>query len=244
MLALRFAEGPLFRCTFVLMVLGVARAALLETFEMLGAYTDPALRPTFWAKVRIRLLWIAAPSIVLKRHWPGQTAPLFAYHFTLSLLSVILRLGTILVPTFMLAHVYLWERAFGVRWPALAGHLADILAIITITAGFLYFLGRLYSPTARRLEPGWSFIKPLLLILPFATGFLAMHPLWSPVDYYVVRLLHVLSACLVFVMVPFGRILLGLHTPLTRVVPAAKWDAEPDAVLAAAPARAPLGVPS
>jgi len=33
------------------------------------------------------------------------------------------------------------------------------------------------------MEPGWTFFKPLILLMPFVTGFLAMHPTWNPIDY-------------------------------------------------------------
>ena len=74
------------------------------------------------------------------------------------------------------------------------------VAIVTIVGGFALLLGRIYSPLLRRMEPAWTFVKPLILIIPFLTGFLSMRPAWSPIDYHVVMLLHVLSASLVFVM--------------------------------------------
>jgi hypothetical protein len=94
-----------------------------------------------------------------------------------------------------------------------------------------------YSRPLQQLEPAWAFFKPLLLLLPFATGVLAMHPRWAPLDYHVLMLAHVLSACLVLALLPFAR-LFRLHVRLTRVLPEAAWEfVEPERAATASPAH-------
>ena len=221
--ALDFAQGPVFRAAFALMILGLARTAALALSDTIAAYITTKDKPTFHRKLRMHVLWLFFPSVVLRKARPGGSNGLHAYHLTLCALSLITRLGAIVIPTFMVAHVKLWERAFGISWPALSGTVADTCAFITIVAGLLWFLGRFYSPMLRRVEPIWSFFKPLILVLPFLTGYLAMHPHSSPLDYHFVMLLHVLFACLAFVMVPFGRLMSCMHTRLTDLVPEAAW---------------------
>lgn len=221
--ALDFAQGPVFRAAFALMIFGALRALMLGASDAAAAYVSLPQRAEFWRLMRQRLLWFLFPSVVLRQTGRGGSFPMFLYHLGLCCCSLVLRLGVIIVPAFMAAHVYLWERNLGVHWPVLPGQLADTLAVITIVAGFVLFLGRLYSPQLRKMEPKWSFFKPLILILPFLTGFLAMHPQWSPLDWHFVMLLHVLSACIVFVMLPFGRMLTCIHTRLTDAVPEAAW---------------------
>lgn len=123
----------------------------------------------------------------------------------------------------MVAHVYLWERALGVAWPAFPGELADTLTYVTIISGMALFLGRLYSSAVRRLDPPWAFFKPLIMLMPFVTGLLAMHPTWSPVDYHAIMLAHVLSASFVIAILPFARFF-RLHARLAEVLPDAAWD--------------------
>lgn len=229
-LLLELAEGPIFRCAFALLVLGVLRAGLLAGSDAMAAYltTPPQLRRSiFWPKVRERLLWFLLPaaSATARPLLRSGGHAFFAYHLALSAVSLLFRTGVVVVPTFMVAHVYLWERGLGLSWPAFPGPLADVLALVTVVSGVVVFLGQVYSPIRRRLEPAWSFLKPLLLVLPFASGFLAMHPTWSPLSYQMVRLIHVLSASLVFVLVPFTRLLSGVHTPLLRPRPELAWDA-------------------
>ncbi len=222
-LMLDFAEGPVFRFAFALMVLGALRAVLVGLSDTVAAYVTHEDRRVFWHKFRLRVLWLTFPSFLLRRARPRCRGAMFAYHVGLCFTSLVFRFSAILVPAFMVEHVHLWERGLGVAWGTLPPGIADGLSLVTILAGLVLFLGRLYSPALREIEPPWSFLKPLLLILPFVTGMLAMHPTWSPVDYHVVRLLHALSAAVVFVMIPFARMLTCMHTPLTRVLPEAEW---------------------
>jgi hypothetical protein len=221
--ALDFANGPVLRVAIGLLVLGVVRALLLQLSDTIAAYLTLQDKRVFRRKLGMRALWSVFPSVVLQKARPGGSTGMFAYHFTLCCLSLILRLGVIIVPTLMVAHVYLLDRALGIRWATLPGDTTDVLAVVTIVAGVLLFLGRLYSPLVRHVEPAWSFFKPLILIAPFLTGFLAMHPQWSPLDWHFVMLLHVLSACAVLVLIPFGQLLTGMLTRLTGLVPEAEW---------------------
>lgn len=225
---LKLAEGPLFRASFAVLVFGALRALLLAASDTVAAYLATADKNEFWRKFRLRLLWLVFPSLVEHQQRYRGRQGLFLYHMALCCASLVFRLGLIVVPTFMVAHVYLWERGFGLTWPAFPGSLVDALAIITIIAGAILFLGRMYSPLLRYYEPGWTFFKPLILLVPFITGFLAMHPMWSPLDYHVVRLVHILSASVVFVMIPFARMLTCVHTPLVKVLPDTAWDATLD----------------
>jgi hypothetical protein len=241
---LNLAEGPVFRCTFALLVLGLLRKAVLAASDTAAAYVTISDRSEFRRKFRQRVLWLAFPSLVLRDAGLGGRPALFAYHCALSFVSLIFRLGAVLVPAFMVAHVSLWERGLGISWPALPARLADVLAVVTIVAGLILFLGRIYSPIVRRIESPWSFLRPLALVLPFLTGFLAMHPTWSPLDYNVVLLIHILSACLVFALIPFTRLFSGLQAPLTRVIPQAEWRGTEIAAKEPAAVASPHTVPS
>ena len=241
---LDLAEGPIFRCAFALLVLGLLRAAALALSDTAAAYVTIPDRSVFRRKFRQRVLWIVFPSLVLRDAGIGGGKALFAYHCFLSFTSLIFRLGAVLVPAFMIAHVTLWERGLGISWPALPARLADVLAVVTIVAGLILFLGRIYSPVVRQIESPWSFLRPLALVVPFLTGFLAMHPTWSPLDYNVVLLIHILSACLVFVLIPFTRLFSGLQARLTRVIPEAEWRGTPIATQEPDAVASPHTVPS
>lgn len=237
--ALDFVQGPVFRFCFALMSLGLLRLAMISVTEMISARVTTEDRRTVRHKLWQRFVWFLLPHILLRQRFP-LNRPWTVYHVALSLCSVVFRLGAIIVPCFMVAHVYLWEQALGVSWPSLPARVGDAIAFITIAAGFVVFLCRLYSPLLRKTEPKLSFLTPLVLVLPFCTGVLAMHPTWSPISYPVMMLLHVLSACLVFVLLPFTGLLSFMHCRIARWVPQAAWR-EPAAVPPQASAPAETG---
>jgi hypothetical protein len=233
---LRLSQGPLFRMALALMLLGLLRNALLALSDALGAYTVEPDRAVFWKKFRARVLWRIFPPLVLLRYPPAGGRVGLPYLFVLSSISLLFRIGIVLVPAFMAAHVYLWERGLGIGWPTLPAAVADAGALLTIAAGVALLLGRLYSPFLRRVESAWSFVRPLALLAPMVTGIMAMHPQWNPVDYYVVMLAHTLTAALAFILVPFAGLLSDMRAPLARVLPELAWRHEPT--------RAPDGVPT
>ncbi len=223
---LDLAEGPLFRVAFSLLVLGLLRAGAFAVADLIGGWLTALDGREFAGKLGWRLLWWFFPARVLRQVFPGQTPGDRIYLSLVGAAATVFRVGVVLVPTFMLAHVYLWERAFGQSWPAWPGPVADGLTLVTMSAGLVAFFGRLYSPLLRRVEPPWAFLKPLLLLLPFVTGYLSMHPTMFSLDYYVLRLAHVLSAELVFVLIPFARLLMPLHPRLVDLLPAVAWRPE------------------
>jgi hypothetical protein len=197
--------------------------------EAASAWLMATDRHSVRVKLRQRIVWFLFPHVLL-RHVRDDGRGWSVYHLLLSVCSLVFRLGAILLPCFMAAHVYLWERALGISWPSLPPGTGDAISFVTIGAGFVVFLGRLYSPLLRKAEPPVSFVTPLVLVLPFVTGVLAMHPTWSPIRYQVMLLLHVLSACTVFVLLPFAGLLSFMHCPISRWVPRAAWrDVHPKA---------------
>jgi len=221
---LNIARGPLFRFAFTLMVLGMARVIALGCSDMIGAFVTATDRTVFWRKVRLRICWLTFPTLVLHQLRPQCGGAMRLFHIALCFASMVFRIVAIVLPALLVAHVYLWKRGIGLTWPVLSGGVADTLAWIVIGLGIALFFGRLCSPVLREIDPPWSFLKPLILIVPFVTGVLAMHPTWSSVDYHVLLLLHTLSGVIVLVLVPFTRLLTCMHRPLTFVMPEAAWQ--------------------
>lgn len=239
LVALRIVRGPVLRFALALALLGLARHALLALSDLVAAYVTTADRREIWSNVRLRLTWRILPSVVLRTAGRLRGPVEWFWLLLLDVLSLIYRAGVLLVPTFMVAHVYLWERSLGVAWPAFGVRTADVLSLLTIGAGAVLLLGRVYSPALRAIEPPAAFFKPLIVLAPLCTGVLAMHPTWCPVDYHAVLLLHVLWASLALALWPFARLLAPVHTQLTSVLPQTRWRSEGSLP---APATLPTGM--
>ncbi len=126
-----------------------------------------------------------------------RAQPVFAivvYVFHLCLLGI---------PLFLYAHNMLWQEAFGFSLPSISDGLADILTMVLFACVAFLFLRRLIRPEVRILTTAWDYSLLLLTLLPFLTGFLAYHQ-WGP--YSLMMLLHVLTAEVLLIIIPFSKL--------------------------------------
>lgn len=189
-----FARGPLFALTFGIMVLGLLRLVVIQVYTLVKT-KGRRLRNAPWRKiVRETLSW-ALPYRHLIRG-----ARVF------SLASFLSHIGLIVVPVFLADHIVLWERFLGFGLPAIGGLLADALTLGTI-ACMLVLLGcRLFVRRHRAVSRPIDYGLLLLLIIPFGAGFLAGHPGVNPFSWEAMMLVHLLSAEILFVLVPFTKL--------------------------------------
>jgi nitrate reductase gamma subunit len=203
---LPFVRGPLFIATFLFMALGLARLVVIELLEMAGAWTRMRDKNIPWSQnLKAFVAWLF-PVRFLPRIRP-----------VMSFISFLFHVGLILVPVFLAEHVRLWERGIGFAWPSVGRGLADFLTLLTMTT-CLALLGMriLHAPT--RAISGFSDYALLIVIfIPFASGYAMVHPQWLFLDWNVMMLIHVLSAELVFVLMPFTKLSHVVLFPFNRV---------------------------
>jgi len=211
-----FARGPLFALTFGIMILGLGRLVLLQVHLLVGR-KGRRLRQAPWRRIaRESLSWALPTSHLI----PGTV--LF------SSASFLLHVGLIVVPIFLLDHVALWERWLGVNLPAIGRGLADVLTVTTLVC-LLVMLGcRTFIPRQRAVSQPVDYLLLLLIMIPFTTGFLALHPGMNPFSWELVMLLHLLSAELLFVLVPFTKLAHVVLYAFDRVS-AIHWQLRPGA---------------
>jgi nitrate reductase gamma subunit len=215
---IEFGRGPVFRLAFCLMVLGLLRVVVLTTIGIVEAYRRNSDRIVPWKTiVRQTLGWF----VPVARLWTSR--PLY------SVTSFLFHVGLLAVPLFLAAHVLLWRRAVGVAWPGLPQRAADYLTLLTIAAGLGLFFGRVFHRSARALSRLQDYVWPLLLVIPFATGYLCTHAALGPQVYLGMMLAHVYAANLIMVMVPFTKISHCVLAPLSQAVTAVAWKFVPGA---------------
>lgn len=209
---LELARGPLFRFTFVILLLGLGRNVLLAVLTLAKAYADAGDKKVpYGAVLRRTLDWFLPYRRVFR------VRPLF------SLVSVLFHLGLILVPIFLYAHVSLWRSGIGIGWPALSKTVADLLTIGTIVAALLLLAFRLTDATARALSRASDYLWPILLAVPFVSGFLCVHSPLNPLSYNAMLLIHILSAELIFVLIPFTKIAHCVMVPFSQLISEMGW---------------------
>ena len=189
-----FAKGPLFAVTFLVMILGLARQVVLQIY-FLSVKKGRRLQGVAWRKIaRETLSW----AIPVRHMEPGTGL------FTAS--SFLMHIGIILVPLFLLDHIVLWEGFLGVDLPAMGPGTADFLALLTIGCGVLLLALRTFKARHRMVSRPMDYVLLVFLVLPFLSGYLASHPAVNPFPWNAMMLTHLLSAELLFVLVPFTKL--------------------------------------
>lgn len=209
---LDFARGPLFRLTFAIMVLGLLRVLLLDLWGMAEAYYKAGDKKIPWGLTISRTV-----------EWVVPVKRLTNNRALYSIASILFHIGLILVPLFLFAHVALWEGTLGFGWWTLPKAWADWLTISTIAFALALLMGRVFSRPARGLSRKQDYIWPILLIIPFITGYICANMAISPSTYRAFMLVHVLSGELIFVCLPFTKIAHCVLQPLSQFVSVIAW---------------------
>lgn len=84
--------------------------------------------------------------------------------------------------------------------------MADFLSLFTIACIFILLGFRLFSRRHRAMSTLIDYALLILIFLPFATGFLASHPAINPFPWDIMMLTHLLSAELLFIIIPFTKL--------------------------------------
>ena len=216
--ALQFARGPLFLACFLFMVLALTRLVFLQTRQVIQVLKRTPARDVPWRKVvKSSAEWVIPVRHVL-REVPILSIASIAYH-----------VGLILTPIFLADHVFLWSRGLGVSWPALSAGAADFLTLMTLGAAAILFGVRVFRPAARMLSRVWDYILLVLVTLPFVSGYLASHPAGAPMRYETLMLVHVMSANLLFILIPTTKLAHMVLFPFARISGDLFWRLVPGA---------------
>jgi nitrate reductase gamma subunit len=214
---LEWARGPAFIFSFCFMVLGLLRHLALTLWEIgrtwrrAGDKVLPCrriLRGTFG--------WLFPVGRIVQN-------PLF------SLTSILFHIAILIVPVFLAGHIALWFRSTGLSWPAVRKAPADVLTIVAITAAVALVIERLGAKPTRALSRFQDYALPLVIALPFVSGFMVMHPAYNPWSYSAVLFVHVMSANLVMVLIPLTKLTHAALLPGVQLVAELGWHWPADA---------------
>jgi nitrate reductase gamma subunit len=212
-----FARGPMFRAALAFMLLGLARHAVLTIWEMRRAYRRAGDKTIPYRKVFLATLMWLLPAGKLRQRLPY------------SLTTLVFHVAVIVVPLFLAGHIALWAAGTGVSWPAIANGLADILTIAAVVAALLLVVERAAAADSRVLSRFQDYAIPLLIAVPFASGFVVRHPAWNPFSLDAALLVHVLSANLLLILIPLTKLSHMVLLPTTQMVSELAWHFPPDA---------------
>ena len=214
---IEWARGPLFWAALTFMVLGLLRHVGVTIWEIARVMRRAGDKQLPYRQVASATLkWLVPVGKV--RNQLGFSLTTLAFHFSI-----------LLVPLFLAGHVALWRRGTGLSWPALPNLVADILTVVAVVSAVALVLERAIARASRGLSRFQDYALPLAIAVPFVSGFLVMHPGWSPFSFDAMLLVHALSANVVLVLAPLTKISHCVLLPLTQLVSEVAWHFPPDA---------------
>ncbi|WP_045216900.1 TmcC family electron transfer complex membrane anchor subunit [Desulfonatronovibrio magnus] len=204
-----FVSGPLAWFAWAVFIFGsVGRIIHLVATSI---NKDPVVVNYFRLKYSLRSM--AAWSIPFlpknSRLHPVMTIVSFAFHICV-----------VAVPLFALGHIILWEEYFGISLWALPDRAADIMTLIVLFSLAFFLIRRLTVKEVKYVSQFQDYLILLLVFMPFMTGYAAFHGWFDP---QLIMILHILSAEILLICIPFTRLVHMIFAPFTRSYTASEF---------------------
>ena len=177
------------------------------------ARRERVVYPTLDAKYGARSLlhWLIPFAGRKTQLHPFYTMISFGFHICL-----------LLVPLCAAGHVLLFEQSWGFRWWTLPEAWTDGMTLVVIATCLFFILRRLLRPEVRNVSTPSDFLLALIVLMPFATGFVA-HQQWLP--YQQMLIVHGLSGALCLLLIPWTRLIHLLWFGFTRAFMGSEFGA-------------------
>ncbi len=211
-----WAMGPAFRFALAFLVLGLIRHVALTIWEINRAVRR-AGDPNFpWKKLFVETVkWLVPIQKIGHRLYYGLTT--FPYH-----------IGVIIVPLFLAGHIALVRETLHISWPAIPRLLADALTLVVLLATVAIILERALARDSRAISRFSDYAIPIVVAVPFLSGFLMMHPSMNPMPFMATMFIHVMSVNLLFVLIPLTKLSHMVLLPTVQVITEVAWHFTPD----------------
>lgn len=191
---LSFARGPALQWSLVILALGLA-------WRLAGVLLQPQKRD--FSAPRSTATVAGAWRMILRRMWPK---PEFAAGSAVATgTGYVLHLGLFVVVFLAAPHVVFVKGLLGFSWPHLPNTVVTVAGALTLAALIAMLAMRLASPVKRLLSNFDDYFSWFVTAAPVATGLAATAHFGGP--YETVLAVHILSAELLLVWLPFGKLM-------------------------------------
>jgi nitrate reductase gamma subunit len=192
-----FAEGPLLWIAFLIFIIGTL--VRMAQFLFVARTKDKPFYKYFSLKYILATLarWLLPLNADVKKN-PVFIICVYLFHICL-----------IVVPIWLAGHVSLWEESrFGWSWSSLPDKWADWMTLLLLAIAIYFILRRALSPDLRIITTFSDYLLLAVTALPFVTGYFLTHGTLDSIKFLGdnMRLLHVLSAELMLILIPFTRL--------------------------------------
>ena len=191
-----FLTGPAFVASLLIFVCGMIMRLVLYFNGLDWRLDRVGYRPNMSRGMKAGLYSIIKWLVPYGTHGWRQY-PLFALGFLL------LHVGAVLLPLFLIGHNVILQQNFGFSLPTLPQPLATVLTVLTLLGITMLVLRRIALPQVRILTTWHDYLVLALVFLPFLTGLLAsLHV----EDYNFWVICHILFGELLLILAPFTKL--------------------------------------
>lgn len=199
------ARGPVLFWSIVILVVGVLwRLAGILLLPRKPDYSTP--RGDLGARVA------GAFGTIARRSWPY---PPFARRVAFSTLNgYVFHIGLAIVVFFYEPHILFIQGLTGASWPALPNGVVYFVGGVTLASLFVALVRRLTHPVLRMLSNLDDYFSWFVTAAPVATGLMAVAHYGA--RYEILFAAHIFAAALLFIWLPFGKLMHTFFFALTR----------------------------
>lgn len=197
---LQFARGPALWASLAVLVAG----SLWRIAGILRLGSTPDLSEPRSTRLLAGAMRGIFARMVPRKEFQHRGAGLwtaYAYH-----------VGLAVIVFGYLPHILFVERLAGLSWPPLPGPVVYLFVGLTFVSLFIALLERLTDPVRRLLSGCDDYFSWFVVVLPLATGMIAIHQSYAPgaapsppLDPLPLAI-HLLSVELLFLWLPFGKL--------------------------------------
>jgi nitrate reductase gamma subunit len=183
---LDFARGPALHWSLIIMLVGIL-------WRLVGALF--LVRPRTLSKPRSTNLVWGGVRTVLTRSWLPTT--LGKRVMVQQITGYVMHVGLFIVILLFVPHIELIRGLTGLSWPGVPNEVVTVSAALTLGVMIFLLIRRLTDPVLKKISTLDDYVSWLVTALPLATGIMAFAHL----------ALHILSAELLLIWLPFGKLM-------------------------------------
>jgi hypothetical protein len=196
MTLLEFARGPAFQASVLILIGGMTwRLAAILLLRRRPQFAAP--RHGLPARIGGGAATILTRFVPRRAFWPRIAASVA--------LSAVFHLGLAVIIFGGAPHILLIHQFTGLSWPSLPKGVIVLVSGVTLASMIALLLRRISHPVLRLLSTADDYLSWLLVFLPVLTGVLLSGE--TVAGYETLLALHILSAELMIVWLPFGKLM-------------------------------------
>lgn len=211
MTLLDFARGPALQWSLIILVVGsLWRLAGIIFVRRSKDFSTPRHRITLWG----------ALGTVMIRFWPRKEFRERAMYQ--EVLGYVFHIGLALVVFGFAPHIAFIKAMTGLSWPGLPNGMIMFIAGLTIFAMLALLARRMTHPVLRRISTADDYFSFLVTLVPVVTGLMAHTHMGG--QYEALLAIHILSAELMLIWFPFGKLFHAILFAFSRAETGADFD--------------------